>query len=282
MSISRVPHPSEIERFTKIAIEAAYTGGNVLQEFAQTGFQVEHKDRINLVTEADIHSEQAIVEVIRNAFPSHQILAEEQGLHTQSHTPYQWIIDPLDGTTNFAHGFPMYNVSIGLEYEGTCIIGVVLDPSRQELFVGQYGCGATLNGTSIKPSHNTPLNKALLVTGFGYDVHESPDNNLDEFCRFTLCAQGIRRTGSAALDMSYVACGRFDGFWELNLCPWDTAAGLVIVREAGGEVTNWKGGSFSIYDKQLLASNGVIHQEMVDVLQNQFHQNRISNRKSHT
>ena len=267
MSNQNTPHSTEVEQFAKLAIEAAQIGAAILQEYAQNGFHVQHKDQINLVTEADLRSEQAIVEVIREAFPSHKILAEEKGIHTEGQSPYQWIIDPLDGTTNFAHGFPMYNVSIGLEYERTCILGVVLDPTRQELFVAQTGGGATLNGNPIKPSEIAKINEALLVTGFGYDVHISPDNNLDEFCRFTLRAQSVRRTGSAALDMCYVACGRFDGFWELKLNPWDTAAGIVIVQEAGGNVTNWKGDPFSIYEKQMVASNSLIHQEMLEVLQ---------------
>ena len=261
-----ISHLPDLEAFTKTAIEAARIGAKILEDYARAGFHIQKKDRIDLVTEADLRSEQAIVGVIREAYPSHQILAEEKGLHTSAQTPYKWVIDPLDGTTNFAHGFPMYNISIGLEYQGLCVLGVILDPTRHELFVAKRGAGATLNGTPIQVSRIPHLDEALLVTGFGYDVHTSPENNLDEFCRFTLKAQGIRRTGTAALDMCYVACGRFDGFWELKLNPWDIAAGLVIVQEAGGNVTNFQGAPFSIYEKHMVASNGLIHEQMLHVL----------------
>ena len=262
-----IPPTSDFEPFVKIAIEAAQVGGAILQEYTRIGFHIQRKDEINLVTEADLRSEQAIIEVIREAFPTHQILAEEKGSHAHGETPYKWIIDPLDGTTNFAHGFPLYNVSIGLEHQGTCVVGVILDPTRHELFTAHMGAGATLNGKPIQTSQISNLDGALLVTGFGYDVRTNPENNLDEFCRFTLKAQGVRRTGTAALDMCYVACGRFDGFWELALNPWDTAAGLVILQEAGGTVTNFKGDPFSIYEKRLVASNGLIHEAMLNVLQ---------------
>ena len=176
------------------------------------------------------------------------------------------MIDPLDGTTNFAHGFPAYCVSIGVEYQGRVIVGVVFDPTRQELFVAEAGRGAFLNGAQIHVSRTQKLDEGLLVTGFAYDIRESPANNLDHFARFALCAQGIRRTGTAALDLCYVAAGRFDGFWELKLHPWDTAAGVLIVLEAGGRVTDFKGGPFSIYDQEIVASNGIIHDAMLAVL----------------
>ena len=207
-----------------------------------------------------------VIQTLQQAYPTHQILSEEEGLHISQDHRFKWIIDPLDGTTNFAHGFPMYNVSIGFEEEGTCLIGVVFDPTRNELFVGLKEQGATLNGSSIHVSTTPKLGRALLVTGFAYDVHTVPDNNLKEFCQFTLRARGIRRTGSAAIDLCYVACGRFDGFWELNLNPWDTAAGALIVEEAGGKVTNYRDEPYSIYGKDIVASNGLIHQDMVLVL----------------
>ncbi|WP_447969476.1 inositol monophosphatase family protein [Nitrospira sp. M1] len=258
---------SELQDLTKIAIEAAQLGGSILTDYTQKGFEIHKKSQINLVTEADLASETAIIGIINRAFPSHQILAEEEGLHAQDQSPYKWIIDPLDGTTNFAHGFPMYNVSIGVEYEGHVHIGVVLDPTRNELFVAQKGKGAWLNKTPIHVSATPQLGDALLVTGFAYDVHTVADNNLKEFCAFSLRARGMRRTGTAALDLCYVACGRFDGFWELKLNPWDTAAGKLIVEEAGGKVTNYKGAPFSIYGQDLIASNGMIHHEMVRVLE---------------
>ncbi len=248
-----------------IAVEAARNAGAIVEEYARKGFRVEHKDAVNLVTDADTRAEQVIVEAIRRAFPDHQILAEERG-QAGSTSPYKWVIDPLDGTTNFAHGFPAYCVSIGVEYQGRCILGVVFDPTRQELFAAEAGGGAFLNGTLLRVSRASRLDAALLVTGFAYDIRESEQNNLDHFARFALRAQGIRRTGTAALDLCYVAAGRFDGFWELKLHPWDTAAGSVILLEAGGRLSDLSGGSFSIYGKELVASNGLVHEEMLEVL----------------
>jgi len=259
--------PPEFDTLTQIAIQAARQGGAILLDYAQKGFQIHKKEQaINLVTEADLRSEEAIIQTIRHAYPEHQILSEEQGMQDIPTYPIKWIIDPLDGTTNFAHGFPMYNVSIGVEYEGTCIIGVVYDPTRDELFLAQTGKGSTLNGTPIHVSATPKLNEALLVTGFAYDVHTATDNNLKEFCAFTLRTRGMRRTGTAAIDLCYIASSRFDGFWELQLNPWDTAAGKVILEEAGGTVTNYAGEPYSIYGNTIIASNGNIHQEMIEVL----------------
>lgn len=240
--------------------------GALLQEQSRVGFRIEHKDTVNLVTDADRRSEKAIVQAIQETFPDHQILAEEQGLGRPSQSAYKWIIDPLDGTTNFAHGFPAYCVSIALEYHEQCILGVVFDPTRQELFIAERGGGAFLNDRSIRVSSAKTLNSALLVTGFGYDIRDTTDNNLDHFCHFSLKAQGVRRTGAAALDLCYVASGRFDGFWELALQPWDTAAGAVILEEAGGRVTDIQGGRFSVYGQGIVASNGLVHDEMLMVL----------------
>lgn len=179
---------------------------------------------------------------------------------------YRWIIDPLDGTTNFAHGFPVYAVSIGVECDGALLVGVVYDPTRDELFTAETGRGAFLNGVSIAVSHTAELEAALTVTGFAYDIRDTPNNNFDHFARFALKAQGVRRTGSAALDLCYVAAGRFDGFWEVKLSPWDMAAGAVIVREAGGRITDLRGNAHSIYQPELVASNGQIHHEMLEVI----------------
>lgn len=253
------------ERIKTVAIEAARQAGAILIGYAKNGFRVEHKDTLNLVTDADTHSEQAIVDAIGRTFPDHEILAEERG-QAGSKSPFKWIIDPLDGTTNFAHGFPAYAVSIGVEYRGLCILGVVFDPTRQELFVGEAGGGATLNGKPIHVSRTPKLDGALLVTGFAYDIRVSKQNNLDHFANFALRAQGMRRMGAAAIDLCYVACGRFDGFWELKLNPWDTSAGSLMVAEAGGCMSNFRGEPFSIYDIELVASNGLIHHEMVEVL----------------
>lgn len=259
--------PSDVQHLTAVAVQAARKGGAVLLDFAKKGFEIHQKRQsINLVTEADLRSEETVIQAIRQAFPDHQILSEEQGLQQTPTHPVKWIVDPLDGTTNFAHGFPMYNVSIGVEYEGTCVIGVIYDPTRDELFLGQNGRGATLNDSPIRVSATPKLNEALLVTGFAYDVHTADDNNLKEFCAFIKRARGMRRTGTAAIDLCYIACGRFDGFWELHLNPWDTAAGKVIVEEAGGRVTNYAGEPYSIYGHTLIASNGLIHQEMLELL----------------
>ena len=266
MSGGEVPEDALRVSFKTTAIEAARVAGAILEEQARSGFQVEHKDEVNLVTDADRLAEQAIIERIRKVCPDHQILAEEGGIVSQSPSSYKWVIDPLDGTTNFAHGFPTYCVSIALEYQGRCILGVVLDPTRAELFVAEAGRGAFVNDTPIRVSRSAALNSALLVTGFAYDIRQSSNNNLDNFARFSLRTQGVRRTGAAALDLCYVASGRFDGFWELKLHPWDTAAGAVILQEAGGRVTDFNGRPFSIYGKEIVASNGLVHEEMLQVL----------------
>ncbi|HEY5627440.1 MAG TPA: inositol monophosphatase family protein [Nitrospira sp.] len=249
-----------------VAIDAARAAGVVLRTYAKSGFQVSHKNPINLVTDADHAAEQCIIQHIRARFPSHRILAEERGSETESLSRYHWVVDPLDGTTNFAHGFPFYAVSIGVEDEGCGLIGVVFDPVRDELFTAQTGDGARLNGQPIRVSSTAQLDQSLLVTGFAYDIRDTPNNNLNHFSRFALQVQGLRRTGSAALDLCYVAAGRFDGFWEVKLSPWDMAAGVVILQEAGGKVTDFKGQSHSIYQPELVASNGLVHDAMLTIL----------------
>lgn len=261
-----LPSALEQDRLKTTAIAAAMTAGKIILDYARTGFRVSHKDVVNLVTDADRAAEQAIVETIRLAYPSHRILAEERGQETGGDSPYQWVVDPLDGTTNFAHRFPVYCVSIGLECRGRMLLGVVFDPTRDELFLGEADRGATLNGESIRVSATATLDASLLVTGFAYDIRHATHNNLDYFSQFALRAQGVRRTGAAALDLCYVAAGRFDGFWEMKLHPWDMAAGTLIVTEAGGRVTDFSNGPFSIYGPELIASNGAIHEAMVEVL----------------
>jgi myo-inositol-1(or 4)-monophosphatase len=256
-----------LDTLISVATDAARQAGSVLQECTRTGFRIEHKQIINLVTDADRQAEQRIIDIIHDAFPAHRVLAEERGPIEQPPSRYKWVIDPLDGTTNFAHGFPAYCVSIGVERNGHGIIGVVYDPTRDELFTAQAGQGARLNGVPISVSSTDHLDHALLVTGFAYDIRETQNNNLNHFARFALKVQGLRRTGTAALDLCYVAAGRFDGFWEVKLNPWDMAAGVVILREAGGKVTDFKGAPHSIYGQELVASNGAIHQAMLDVLQ---------------
>ena len=248
------------------AIAAGKEAGALLQKYASSGFGIEYKNPINLVTDADHAAERCIIDHIRARFPTHRFLAEERGRIDEAPSPYLWVIDPLDGTTNFAHSYPAYCVSIGLEYEGRCILGVIVDPSRDELFTAIEHRGAQLNGHPIHVSNTAMLDNSLLVTGFAYDIRDTPRNNLDHFAKFALKTQGLRRTGSAALDLCYVAAGRFDGFWEVRLNPWDMAAGSVIVREAGGRLTDFSGKDLSIYGQELVASNGRIHQAMLDVL----------------
>lgn len=264
-STDQLPDRSTRERLKSVAIEAARKAGATIEEYARKGIRIEHKDAVNLVTDADRRAEQIIVDVISREFPAHRILAEERGM-AGHRSPFKWVIDPLDGTTNYAHRFPAYCVSIGLEYQGRCILGVVVDMTRDELFVAETGRGATLNGNPIRVSRTPKLDAALLVTGFAYDIRHSQQTNLDHFANFAVRAQGLRRTGAAALDLCYVACGRFDGFWELKLNPWDMSAGSVIVLEAGGRMSDFRGQAFSIYGQEMVASNGLIHDEMLAVL----------------
>ena len=256
-----------IEMFAEEGEKTALQAGAYLLEKFHTDFNVRHKGVINLVTEVDIAAEEMITTRLRKSFPGHSILAEEKNSKTdRGH--YTWIIDPLDGTTNYAHGFPFFSVSIGLEIAGQIEFGVVFDPVRNEVFTARRGYGAFCNGEPLHVSGTAPLGSALLATGFPYDVWTSRQNNLANFCAFALKALGIRRTGSAALDLCFVASGRLDGFWEAKLNPWDCAAGFLIVEESGGRITDYSGHATSIYDAEVVASNGCIHDEMVEVLVN--------------
>ncbi len=247
------------------AAAVAVSAGNILRDGNDKIAWIEHKGEINLVTEMDLKSEDHIKERIGKAYPGHQILAEESDV-PEKQGKYRWIIDPLDGTTNYAHGFPMFCVSIALEVEGAIELGAVYDPVRDELFTGARGGGAMLNGRPVNVSETDNLNNALLATGFPYDLRESKANNLDNWNTMIFRAQAVRRAGSAALDLCYCAMGRFDGFWELKLFPWDVAAGALFVVEAGGTVTDLVGDGFSIYSKEIVASNGRIHSQMIDIL----------------
>lgn len=247
------------------AVAAARRAGALLKEHLGRAGKVEFKGAVDIVTELDRRSEDQIIADIKKAFPDHGILTEERS-EIVTGSPSRWIIDPLDGTTNYAHGFPFFSVSIAFEEAGEVKFGVVYDPMRDELFTAEHGKGAFLNGRTIEVSKTSSLDKSLLATGFPYDLRQSKDNNIDHFTNFAFRAQAIRRAGSAALDLSYVASGRFDGFWEMKLKPWDTAAAVLIVKEAGGTVTDFKGEEFSLLKPECLASNGVIHKEMRDVL----------------
>ncbi|BCR04583.1 inositol monophosphatase [Desulfuromonas versatilis] len=249
-----------------IAIHAAIAGGKVLmQKFGRT-LSVAHKGEVDLVTEADRASEDAVVAILRGTFPRHDILAEEAD-HGRRDSRYRWIIDPLDGTTNYAHGFPWFAVSIALEVDDEITLGVVYNPAHREMFVAERGGGAFLNDVQIRVSRVSRLDQALLATGFPYDRKSSSVNNYDHFVNFQQSAQACRRAGAASLDLAYTAAGRLDGYWEMKLKPWDVAAGQLLVAEAGGMVSDFDGQSFDPYGRECLASNGLIHAEMVAVLQ---------------
>jgi myo-inositol-1(or 4)-monophosphatase len=249
------------------AIQVARDAGNLLVQRLGAA-QISHKGDIDLVTEADIAAEELIIDRIRSHYPLHGILAEESGeavLEGPSRSEWKWIIDPLDGTTNYAHGYPCFCVSIAVEHAGALEIGVVYDPMRDEMFAAERGHGATLNERKIRVSQVEELNRAMMCTGFPYDVRTRPDFARD-FTNFTLHAQAVRRDGSAALDLANVACGRFDGFWEDGLNPWDIAAGAILINEAGGRVTNYDNEPLDIYTKKVVASNGRVHDAMLRLL----------------
>jgi myo-inositol-1(or 4)-monophosphatase len=254
-----------MESFEQVAILAAKKAGLLLKRRLGQKRRVNYKGAVNLVTEMDLFSEKLIVSEIRQRYPNHSFLAEEK-TSTQEKSPYRWIIDPLDGTTNYAHGYPIFCVSVALEKEREVILGAVYYPMRDELFLAKKGKGARLNGWKIHVSSTAKLSQSLLATGFPYDLRESPVNNFDHFRNFALRVHAVRRAGSAALDLCYVAAGRFDGFWEMKLAPWDMAAGSLIVREAGGEATDFLGRRLGLDGKHVLASNGKIHREMIRVL----------------
>ena len=258
-----------------VAIEAAKEAGKFLKFNLGKVKDIQRKvgQETNLVTEIDRQSEQLIIGIIKRHFPHHDFLAEESGLRlaqsggtSEKKSEHKWIIDPLDGTTNYTHHFPCFAVSIALERNGETLLGVVYDPNLDEIFTAEKGRGAFVNGKRMSVSKADALIRSLLVTGFPYNIKDNPDRAIEHFINFLKEAQAIRRMGSAAIDLAYVAAGRIDGFWEVSLAPWDMAAGVLLVEEAGGEVTNFSGNPHSIYEKPILASNGIIHEEMVRVL----------------
>ena len=247
------------------AIEA---GANELQRFFNGEFKISNKEGINnLVTEADHASEKAIIDCIKQEYPGHFILSEETGEIVMD-SEYKWIIDPIDGTVNFANGIPLCCVSIALEKAGQMILGAVYNPLMKEMFFAQKGFGASLNDKKISVSDKTEVIKSCLVTGFPYTYLDMPNGPLQVFERFIRKGVPVRRLGSAAIDMCWVAAGRFDGFYEHHLQAWDSAAGFLIVEEAGGKVTDYKGDHYSPYQPHLLATNGKIHDEMLDIINN--------------
>lgn len=251
-----------IDAATYIAREA----GKYQISRLNTVFKVENKGVIDLVTEVDKSCEKMIVDHLRKNFPDYDVLAEE-GSNTSSSADYKWIIDPLDGTTNFAHGYPLFCVCIALEHKGEIVAGVIYEPNRDEMYTAEKGKGAFCNGKPIHVSKRSILRESLLVTGFAYNIQEGEKmNNFDHFQNFLMKTRAVRRDGVAGADLCYVACGRYEGFWELYLKPWDIAAGSLILTEAGGTVTSFDGSPFNVYGTELLATNGLIHQAMSDVL----------------
>jgi myo-inositol-1(or 4)-monophosphatase len=258
------------------ATALARDAGAILREGYGRAHTPERKGRIDLVTEYDRRAERLLLDALAARFPGHAVLAEESGASTFASaagrapepSAVRWLIDPLDGTTNFAHNYPFFCVSIAAEVDGVLAAGAVYDPVRDELFAAHAGGGATLNGRPIRVSDIEKLEDALLVTGFPYDVREHPERSVPLFQAFLMRAQGLRRDGSAALNLCYLASGRFDGFWEGHLAPWDMAAGVLIVREAGGVVTDYAGGPFRLDGREILASNRRLQEEMKSVLAN--------------
>jgi myo-inositol-1(or 4)-monophosphatase len=246
-------------------METAREAGQILLEKFGRKIDISFKGNINLVTESDLASEKLIVEKIRSHYPKHSILAEESGAASIDDSVWKWIIDPLDGTTNYAHGYPCFCVTLALEHKGEIVVGATFDPTRNEMFSAERGNGATLNGRRIRVSETENLSNALLCTGFPYDARERA-NFARHFTEFTYKSRGLRRDGSAAIDMAYVACGRFDGFWEEGLHAWDVAAGVLLIEEAGGRVSYYDDAKFSIYSPPICVSNGLIHAEMLQVL----------------
>lgn len=254
------------EQLKNTLLRAIHAGADQLKKYFDGTFEVRSKSSLNdLVTEVDKKSETAIIEVIQDEYPNHFILSEEVGeISTDSN--FKWIIDPIDGTVNFANGIPICCVSIGVEMDGKMLMGAVLNPFMNELFFAEKGKGAFLNNKKLSVSENKNVHASCLVTGFPYRWVEVAKDPIAVFERFIRMGLPVRRLGSAAIDLCWVAAGRFDGFWEYNLNPWDIAAGYLIIEEAGGQVTNFKGEPYSVYDKETLATNGKIHAEMLKVI----------------
>lgn len=258
------PSDRDLQAFLDIATEAALAAGVILQDYWGKLEDIQEKGRPgDLVTEADRAAEQAILAVLERHVPSHAILAEESGELGESASEFCWAIDPLDGTTNYAHQYPFSAASIGLLFQGQPVVGAIFDPFHQDLFRAAKGLGATRNRRPIAVSKTPDLSRSLLVTGFAYDRRETQDNNYAEFCHFTHLTQGVRRGGAASVDLAYVACGRLDGYWERGLSPWDISAGIILVQEAGGQVTAYDGSPIQIQSGRILATNGHLHTAMM-------------------
>ena len=256
----------QMDRIQQTAIKAAFESGRILKSHFGNVLDIRKKGAVDLVTQADTASEAAIIKIIRRTFPKHTILAEESGLD-QREAAHQWIIDPLDGTVNFAHQVPIFSISIAFARNGVPEMGVVLNPISGELFTAITGKGAFLNKRPIQVSSTTTVGDSLLATGFPYNLRSVFDTITQRLTTCLRAARGIRRLGSAAIDLCALSCGRFDGYWEQNLHPWDTAAALVIAKESGAVVTNFNNKPFHIEHQEILATNGHIHDEMLALLQ---------------
>ena len=249
-------------------VKAATEAGKLMKSRMNTGFSIENKEGINnLVTEVDVACEKLIMDIIRTEFPDHFILSEETG-ELKTDSEFKWIIDPIDGTVNFAHGIPICCVSIGLEKNGEVVMGAVYNPFLDEFFFAEKGKGATLNGSPISVTRKTDVFASCLVTGFPYSYLESPNGPLEVFGRLIRKGVPVRRLGSAAIDLCWVAAGRFDGFFEHKLNAWDSAAGFLMVEEAGGKVTDFEGNAYSLYQPHIVATNGKIHEGLLDIINN--------------
>lgn len=254
-------------RFLAVGVEAALAAGRIQRQYFRGRLSIRKKGLIDLVTEADVAVEQDIRARLARHFPAHTVLGEEAAQSApDGASPYRWIVDPIDGTTNFAHGLALFCVSIALEIDGRVEVGVIYEPVGEELFTAERGEGARLNGARLRVTRQPSMIDSLLVTGFPYTADDARREQLAVFGAFLARAQAVRRLGSAALDLSYVAAGRFDGFWEQSLNPWDVAAGALLVEEAGGQVTDFSGGPFSVFGRQIVASNGALHQRVLEVL----------------
>ena len=255
----------DMGKYLTVAKDAAFQAGKMLKKHSCAPHEIHYKGAVDLVTDFDKRAQDIIFNRLSDHFPDHDFLAEEN-LKEEKGSEFCWIIDPIDGTTNYAHNFPVFCISIALALRKEIKLGVIYDPMREEMFTAVKGQGAVLNDKGIRVSSVRELDKSLLSTGFPYDLRESQVNNFDHFFNFATRVQGIRRGGSAALDLCYVACGRFDGFWELKLQPWDVAAGRVIVVEAGGRISDFKNSESGLSAEETLATNGLIHEQMVNIL----------------
>jgi len=256
----------ERRKALEFAMQLARSVGGEIAKKADRHKHISFKGEVDLVTQFDREAQRMILKSLKNNYSDFGVLSEED-INEETDRPVKWIVDPLDGTTNFAHGLPIWAISIALEVQGDIVLGVVYDPNRDEMFSSSEKGGAYLNGRRIRVSTTGKLEHSLLVTGFPYDIRKSKKNNLLEFSTFAVRARAVRRLGSAALDLCYTACGRFDGYWELKLSPWDQAAGSLILREAGGRITDFVGQKFTIYGDEVLGTNRKIHRQMIRVFE---------------